>query len=58
MDLAEKEEELALLREELAGDQEHLQQLQQELPQLDKKYIWKPDYHSLRYSVSNGYIKN
>ena len=35
MDLAEKEEELALLREELAGDQDHLQQLQHELPQLD-----------------------
>jgi len=35
MDLAEKEEELALLREELAGDQDHLQQLQQELPQLE-----------------------
>ncbi len=35
MDLAEKEEELSLLREELAGDQEHLQQLQQELPQLE-----------------------
>ena len=35
LDLAEKEEELALLREELAGDQDHLQQLQQELPQLD-----------------------
>lgn len=37
MSLAEKEEELALLREELAGDQEHLQQLQQELPALDTK---------------------
>ena len=35
MDLAEKEEELAMLREELAGDQDHLQQLQQELPQLE-----------------------
>ncbi len=35
LDLAEKEEELALLREELAGDQDHLQQLQQELPQLE-----------------------
>ncbi|MGV0976455.1 MAG: chromosome segregation protein SMC [Azonexus sp.] len=35
MDLAEKEEELVLLREELAGDQDHLQQLQQELPQLE-----------------------
>ncbi|WP_265942309.1 chromosome segregation protein SMC [Dechloromonas sp. A34] len=35
MDLAEKEEELDLLREELAGDQDHLQQLQQELPQLE-----------------------
>ena len=35
MDLAEKEEELALLREELAGDQDHLLQLQQELPQLE-----------------------
>ncbi|MDR0776565.1 MAG: chromosome segregation protein SMC [Azonexus sp.] len=33
--LAEKEEELELLREELAGDQEHLQQLQEELPQLE-----------------------
>ena len=33
--LAEKEEELALLREELAGDQDHLQQLQYELPQLE-----------------------
>ncbi|MCL2635280.1 MAG: chromosome segregation protein SMC [Betaproteobacteria bacterium] len=32
--LAEKEEELELLREELAGDQEHLQQLQEELPRL------------------------
>ncbi|MBP6189503.1 MAG: chromosome segregation protein SMC [Azonexus sp.] len=35
MDLAEKEEELALLREELAGDQDQLQQLQQEMPQLE-----------------------
>ncbi|MGB9193135.1 MAG: AAA family ATPase, partial [Azonexus sp.] len=35
LDLAEKEEELALLREELAGDQDHLQQLQQELPQVE-----------------------
>jgi chromosome segregation protein len=35
--LAEKEEELELLREELAGDQDHLQQLQQELPQLDAR---------------------
>ncbi|PKO34853.1 MAG: chromosome segregation protein SMC [Betaproteobacteria bacterium HGW-Betaproteobacteria-7] len=35
--LAEKEEELELLREELAGDQDHLQQLQQELPQLEAK---------------------
>ncbi len=35
MDVAEKEEELALLREELAGDQDHLQQLQQEMPQLE-----------------------
>jgi chromosome segregation protein len=35
LDLAEKEEELALLREELAGDQDHLQQLQAELPQLE-----------------------
>ena len=35
MDLAEKEEELTLLREELAGDQDHLLQLQQELPQLE-----------------------
>ena len=34
MALAEKEEELDLLREELAGDQDHLQQLQAELPQL------------------------
>ncbi|MDR1996143.1 chromosome segregation protein SMC [Azonexus sp.] len=33
--LAEKEEELELLREELAGDQEHLQQLQGELPQVE-----------------------
>ncbi|WP_306603360.1 chromosome segregation protein SMC [Azonexus sp.] len=37
MSLAEKEEELELLREELAGDQEHLQQLQAEIPQLDAK---------------------
>ena len=37
LDLAEKEEELALLREEIAGDQEHLQQLQQELPQLEAR---------------------
>ncbi len=35
LDLAEKEEDLSLLREELAGDQDHLQQLQQELPQLE-----------------------
>ena len=35
LDLAGKEEELALLREELAGDQDQLQQLQQELPQLE-----------------------
>ncbi len=35
LDLAEKEEELALLREELAGDQDHLQQLQQEMPALE-----------------------
>ena len=35
LDLAEKEEALALLREELAGDQDHLQQLQQELPLLE-----------------------
>ena len=35
LDLAEKEEELSLLREELAGDQDHLQQLQLELPQLE-----------------------
>lgn len=35
--VAEKEEELELLREELAGDQEHLQQLQEEIPQLDSK---------------------
>jgi len=35
--LAEKREELELLREELAGDQEHLQQLQQELPQLEAR---------------------
>ncbi len=37
LDLAEKEEELALLREELAGDQDHLQQLQQEMPQLETR---------------------
>ena len=37
MELAEKEEELDLLREELAGDQEHLLQLQQELPQLETR---------------------
>jgi len=37
MDLAEKEEELALLREELAGDQDQLQQLQQEMPQLEAR---------------------
>ncbi len=37
MELAEKEEELDLLREELAGDQEHLLQLQQELPQLEAR---------------------
>ncbi len=37
LSLAEKEEELALLREELAGDQDHLQQLQQELPQLESR---------------------
>ena len=37
MSLAEKEEELEMLREELAGDQDHLQQLQQELPQLDAR---------------------
>ncbi len=35
LSLAEKEEELEMLREELAGDQEHLLQLQEELPQLD-----------------------
>jgi chromosome segregation protein len=35
LDLAEKEEELSLLREELAGDQDHLQQLQLELPQME-----------------------
>ena len=35
--LAEKEEELDLLREELAGDQDHLLQLQQELPQLESR---------------------
>ncbi len=37
LDLAEKEEELGLLREELAGDQDQLQQLQQELPQLEAR---------------------
>ncbi|MCE1182950.1 MAG: chromosome segregation protein SMC [Rhodocyclales bacterium] len=37
LSLAEKEEELELLREELAGDQAHLAQLQQELPQLDAR---------------------
>ncbi|MDE2440852.1 MAG: chromosome segregation protein SMC, partial [Betaproteobacteria bacterium] len=37
LELAEKEEELSLLREELAGDQDHLQQLQQELPQLEAR---------------------
>ena len=37
LDLAEKEEELALLREELAGDQDHLLQLQQEMPQLETR---------------------
>ena len=37
LDLAEKEEELSLLREELAGDQDQLQQLQQELPELDAR---------------------
>jgi chromosome segregation protein len=37
LDLAEKEEELSLLREELAGDQDHLQQLQQELPQMEAR---------------------
>jgi len=37
LDLAEKEEELALLREELAGDQDQLQQLQQEMPQLEAR---------------------
>jgi len=37
LELAEKEEELAMLREELAGDQDHLQQLQQELPQLESR---------------------
>ncbi|AXS80081.1 chromosome segregation protein SMC [Dechloromonas sp. HYN0024] len=37
LDLAEKEEELALLREELAGDQDQLQQLQQELPQVEAR---------------------
>jgi chromosome segregation protein len=37
LELAEKEEELALLREELAGDQDHLQQLQQEMPQLEAR---------------------
>ncbi len=35
--LAEKEEELSLLREELAGDQDHLEQLQQEMPQLEAR---------------------
>ncbi len=37
MAVAEREEELELLREELAGDQEHLQQLQAEIPELDAK---------------------
>ncbi len=37
LELAEKEEELAMLREELAGDQDHLQQLQQEMPQLETR---------------------
>jgi chromosome segregation protein len=37
LELAEREEELALLREELAGDQDHLQQLQQEMPQLEAR---------------------
>ncbi len=37
LDLAEKEEELALLREELAGDQDQLEQLQQEMPQLEAR---------------------
>ncbi|MBS1145164.1 MAG: smc [Proteobacteria bacterium] len=37
MDLAEKEEELSLLREELAGDQDQLQQLQQEMPQVEAR---------------------
>ncbi|WP_374327500.1 chromosome segregation protein SMC [Azonexus sp.] len=37
LEVAEKEEELELLREELAGDQEHLQQLQEEIPQLDAR---------------------
>ena len=37
LDLAEKEEELALLREEIAGDQAHLEQLQQEMPQLEAR---------------------
>ncbi|NHC07770.1 chromosome segregation protein SMC [Azonexus fungiphilus] len=37
LEVAEKEEELELLREELAGDQEHLQQLQEEIPQLEAK---------------------
>ncbi|MDP3539098.1 MAG: chromosome segregation protein SMC [Azonexus sp.] len=37
LDLAEKEEELLLLREELAGDQDQLQQLQQELPLLEAR---------------------
>lgn len=37
LELAEKEEELSLLREELAGDQDQLQQLQQEMPQLEAR---------------------
>ncbi len=37
LSLAEKEEELELLKEELAGDQDHLQQLQQEMPQLEAR---------------------
>jgi len=37
LELAEKEEELSLLREELAGDQDHLLQLQQEMPQLEAR---------------------
>ena len=37
LELAEREEELAMLREELAGDQDHLQQLQQEMPQLEAR---------------------